>query len=318
MVCVFNSSVDYEMQVKRDPQVPQPNVRVCVPVAKPLRLVREAIESLLIQSYSNWEATVLDDRGDHELEEYVHLRNDKRLTYVGPGKDRGIAHNWNRGIDRADHEYFFILHDDDVLLPNFLHDAVETLNSNPRYAAVHCRSNPIIESRSAITKFAHWAKETRWTLSKRRGRPIVSSGQSGLADLFNGQWMLTPTFVYRASVIRQFRFASLHFALDLDLLGRLLLSGFSIAGLPTANYRMRVHSGSQTYRMSSDMSRFAEEHLVLQRLASQAKLRRWYLAWLCGLIRPLLRIHILLRLLFTFPVQDKAARKTLIRLLFSK
>lgn len=299
--------------------MPHPRVRVCIPVAKPLPYVIESIESLRAQSYSDWLAVVLDDRGDQTLERYVLDQLGSKVSYVGPANSGGISANWNRCLDHADSEFIFILHDDDILSPTFLFDAIETLDKNPHVTAVHCRSKPIWESASVVSRIAHSVKVARWHAACRWGRrAVITKGQSGLAELLIGQWMLTPTFVYRAQRIKDFRFDRLEFALDLDFLGRMYLEGLEIAGIPFVNHRLRIHALSQTHRFNSNLARFAEEHLVISRLTTAAKAKGWHFASLCGLVRPLFRLHVLLRLLLGKPSLDRGARKTLFRHLLSR
>lgn len=292
-------------------------VRVCVPVAKPLRFVEAAIRSLISQTSSEWSATVLDDRGDPELVAYINGLNDPRFAYVGPSSNPGIATNWNRSFGYADTEFLFLLHDDDILEPEFLSNAVKTLDAHPEMAAVHFRTVPIWESESVVSKIAHHTKSARWALARfRKRQEIITRGQLGLAELLIGQWMLTPTFVYRTSMIRVLRFRPLEFALDMDFLGRLLLSGNGIVGIFSPNHRMRIHAQSQTHQKSSDLTRFAEEAYVINQLTTAAWAQGWYLASICGRLRPLFRLHVLLRILLGLRVRDSSQRKSLLRLLF--
>jgi len=295
-----------------------PRIRVCIPVAKPLRFVEAAISSLTSQKFSDWSAVVLDDRGDLELATYVNNLSDPRFTYVGPTSSPGIAANWNRSFRYADAEFLFLLHDDDVLEPEFLSDAVRLLDAHPATAAVHCRSVPIWESDNIVSKVAHHTKSIRWLLARlHKQQEIVTQGQRGLAELLIGQWMLTPTFVYRTEMIRTFQFNSLEFALDLEFLGRLLLSGNGIVGSFSQNHRMRIHAQSQTHQKGTDLTRFVEEVRVINQLSTAAWAQGWYLASVCGRLRPLFRLHILLRLVISLRAGDSSLRRILLRLFLS-
>ncbi len=98
-------------------------VTIAIPAYKD-KWLAEAIESALNQDYENIELIIVDDHSPFGLEKIVtpYLK-DSRVRYYYNEKNLGkesIVNNWNRCVDLAEGEFFVLLCDDDILLPNFV------------------------------------------------------------------------------------------------------------------------------------------------------------------------------------------------------
>ena len=97
----------------------------------PERFLREMIDSVLAQTYSNWELCMAD--GSDETHGYVqeicraYAKRDLRIKYRKLEKNLGIAGNSNACIEMAKGDYISILDHDDLLHPAALHDVMETV-----------------------------------------------------------------------------------------------------------------------------------------------------------------------------------------------
>ncbi len=88
----------------------------------PEKYLREMIESVIAQTYGNWEL-VLVDASPEPLEiigEYT--RDDPRIRYYHLDKNAGISENTNRAIEKACGDYIGLLDHDDVLTPDALYE----------------------------------------------------------------------------------------------------------------------------------------------------------------------------------------------------
>lgn len=86
---------------------------------RPSLLVR-AIESVLAQSFSNFEVIVVDDHSPQDMGELVEGFGDARIRFLRQAENRGVAHSTNLGLQAATGEYISILNDDDCFAPSFL------------------------------------------------------------------------------------------------------------------------------------------------------------------------------------------------------
>ena len=109
-----------------------PKVSVLMPVYKTQEEhLRTAIESILNQSFTDFEFLILDDCPTDTRETIVKSYNDPRIKYLINETNLGISKARNKLIDLAQGEYLAVFDHDDVSLKDRLQKEVEFLDSNP-------------------------------------------------------------------------------------------------------------------------------------------------------------------------------------------
>ena len=98
--------------------------------------VGEAIQSILDQSFQDFEIIVTDDGSRDGSPDVIRRFADKRLNLVAFEKNRGISAAMNNAISRAKGEFIAILNSDDFALPQRLERQVTFLDANPQIAGV--------------------------------------------------------------------------------------------------------------------------------------------------------------------------------------
>jgi len=131
-----------------------PFVSVLMPVYNPGRFLREAIDSVLAQTYSAFELIVIDDASTDGSPEYLaeRARTDPRVRVFRQPQNRGIVAARNRAFAEArpDTTYYAILDSDDVALPDRLEQQVAFLEAHPDHALVGGHTVIIDESSSEV------------------------------------------------------------------------------------------------------------------------------------------------------------------------
>jgi GT2 family glycosyltransferase len=117
------------------PSPVQPLVSIIVPSFNGAKYLREAIDSLLAQTYANLEVIVLDDASTDDTPEIV-ADYAGRITYVRQPKNLGQFENVNDGIRRAKGELIAAWHADDLYLPTIVEAEVAYLERHPEVGAV--------------------------------------------------------------------------------------------------------------------------------------------------------------------------------------
>ncbi|MCL2331748.1 MAG: glycosyltransferase [Proteobacteria bacterium] len=110
----------------------KPKLSVLTPLynTNPVHL-REMIESVLGQTFRDFEFLILNDSPDNkELKTIVESYNDPRIKYFENKKNIGIANSYNRMIDVARGEYFAICEHDDISVPERFEKQVAFLDKN--------------------------------------------------------------------------------------------------------------------------------------------------------------------------------------------
>ena len=108
-----------------------PAVTVIVPVYNCAKYVGECIASLKVQTFSQFEAIVVDDGSTDESLSAAQdaVAGDSRFTVLAHGKNRGLSAARNTGLDRATGEYVVFLDSDDYLARDALEKLVERARS---------------------------------------------------------------------------------------------------------------------------------------------------------------------------------------------
>jgi len=118
-----------------------PLVSVVMPFLNAERFIEEAVESLLGQTFVNWELLFVDDGSSDKssaiAKRYVERYSDK-MKYLehSSHQNHGMSASRNLGIRHARGEYIAFLDADDAYMPNKLEQQVAILDSNPTAAFV--------------------------------------------------------------------------------------------------------------------------------------------------------------------------------------
>lgn len=95
-------------------------VSVIMPSWNTGRYIAESIQSVLTQTYQNWELLIVDDASTDNTDEIVASFQDKRIRYFKNKKNLGAALTRNRAIREAKGEWIAFLDSDDLWMPNKL------------------------------------------------------------------------------------------------------------------------------------------------------------------------------------------------------
>lgn len=114
----------------------QPKVTVIIPTFNRPWQLKRAIESVLSQSFVDFELLVLDDCSDDETRFVVSGFSDERIVYIRHPSNLGFSGNWTYGVKVAKGEYISILGDDDYYRPDFILNRINVFNMSPDVTAV--------------------------------------------------------------------------------------------------------------------------------------------------------------------------------------
>lgn len=118
-----------------------PKVSVLTPLYNtPEPILREMIESILNQSFKDFEFLLLNDSPDNErIDEIVRSYNDPRIIFLDNVKNLGISASRNVLLARARGEYVAIFDHDDISTPDRLEKEAAFLDANPHIGVVSSR-----------------------------------------------------------------------------------------------------------------------------------------------------------------------------------
>jgi hypothetical protein len=106
-------------------------------------LLRVAIESVLAQSFEDFELLILDDGSTDTTPQVIAGIDDPRVRGVRHEPSIGMAANWNYGYQFGQGEFVAVLHDDDFWAPSFLEQAVAAFRDTPEVELVYAAVDPV-------------------------------------------------------------------------------------------------------------------------------------------------------------------------------
>ena len=125
---------------------------VTVPAYK-AQFLAECIDSILAQTYKNFELIIVNDASPQDLDSIVSKYDDPRIKYykneVGFGAEHVVG-NWNKCLEYATGDYTICMGDDDKLLPNCLEEYVKLINQYPGLNLYHGMTMMIDENSNII------------------------------------------------------------------------------------------------------------------------------------------------------------------------
>lgn len=104
------------------------------------RFLKEALESVYKQTYTNWEIIIVDDYStDNSLNIYKTLENNSKVKIYFNGKNEGVGYTKRRCIEEANGEICGFLDPDDALTESALEEMVKCHLEKPEVALIHSK-----------------------------------------------------------------------------------------------------------------------------------------------------------------------------------
>ena len=165
-----------------------PKVSFVVPCYNLAHLLRECLESILTQTYSDLEVLVLDDCSPDDTAEVVSSLPDPRIKYVRNEPNLGHLRNYNKGIALARGDFIWLISPDDYLRkPYALERYVNVMEQNPHLGYVLCPAIKV--ENGSETELVSWS--THGTTDQ------ILSGHEFLEKLLIGNCVVAPTGMVR-------------------------------------------------------------------------------------------------------------------------
>lgn len=217
-----------------------PKVSVLIPAYNYAQYLPEAIDSVLAQTYVDFELIVVDNCSTDNTEEIVnkYAKNDARVKFVQNQENIGMYRNYNQALLYASGEYIKFLNADDKLAPTLLEKFVSILENN--------------HDISIVTSYRQFFGSKNDILQPRyKGR--IEAKTAILASLKHGNWIGEPTTVmFRRSNLNLglFDISLLMFA-DQDMWLRHLRVG-DLYVIDEVLSFFRIHDTQGTCELNSD------------------------------------------------------------------
>jgi glycosyltransferase involved in cell wall biosynthesis len=108
-----------------------PNVTICMAVYNAEKYIKEAIESVLKQTYTDFELLIINDGSTDTSLEIVGSFSDSRIRIIHNSENKGLLFTRNRGLQEALGTYIAIFDADDICAIDRIEKQVHFLENNP-------------------------------------------------------------------------------------------------------------------------------------------------------------------------------------------
>lgn len=232
---------------------------MCVPAYRAEPYVVQAIESVLSQSFQDWELVVVDNASPDRTGEIARSYDDRRIEVHTNPSTISLQDNWNLAVSKARGRFVKVLPADDLIRPECLELQVKQLEANPGLALVSCRRDFIDRDGNVVLRARGLADLLGDQPASRVIDRVMRSGINPIGE--------PAAMMFRRDHFGQAgRFdASLPFPMDLELAVRLLHYG-DFHGQEQALAAFRVRGDSFTGRRVGKQG--AEHRAVLRRIAA--------------------------------------------------
>ena len=210
---------------------PISRVSVGLPVYNGADYLEEALDSLLDQTFEDFELIISDNASTDGTEAIcrAYALCDARIRYMRSTTNRGAAANYNLVLETARGEYFRWAAHDDKIAPEFLLACVQALDSDPEIVLAYARVTHIDANGDCIENY-----ESGFNLE-------APSAVDRFRQFFNAPYKCTPVFgLMRTDVIRRTNRHGNYIGADRILLGQLSLFG-KFHEIPQYLFFRRIH-----------------------------------------------------------------------------
>ena len=158
-------------------------VSIIMPSYNTERFIRDTIESVLVQSYTNWELIIVDDCSNDNTDAIVrHYLTDERIRYIKNDTNSGAAVSRNRALREAKGKWIAFLDSDDLWEPDKLQEQISFMRDNGYHFS--------------YTNYIEIDEE-----SKSNGKRVSGPKRITKHGMYNYCWMGCLTVMYDAEIV---------------------------------------------------------------------------------------------------------------------
>ena len=220
-------------------------VSVIMPVYNTAPYFREAMDSMLTQTFTDFELIVLNDCSPDNAEEILDTYDDPRIVRYKGEKNVGLSNVLNVGIEMARGKYIARMDSDDVSLPQRLQVQVDYLEKHSDVDLVS------VGMRLFGVKEGTWIRELNPEKVKIEAlfhSPVLHASSVWRKDSFEKQGLR-----FRQEMVP---------AEDYDMWTRALLKGLKLVNLPEVLYEYRIHDAQATLQTDKTTTKSREVQMA--------------------------------------------------------
>ena len=243
-------------------------VDVLFPYYGDVTLMKEAVRSVLRQSYGDFRLIVVDDGyPDASIPGWFESLGDSRISYERNETNLGANANYMKCLGKATNELLVVMGADDVMLPNHLEWLVDRAQRFPEADMFQPGVFVIDQNSAPSNTMVERAKEH---YRPKGTGPRLIGGEDAAVSLLRGAWMYFPSLGWRTATMQRIGFRpEYNVVQDLCMVLDILMQGGKLLLDDYATFLYRRHSGSDSSWRALEGTRFDEERAFFRAMASE-------------------------------------------------
>ena len=251
-------------------------VDVLLPYYGDVAMMKQAVQSVLGQTSSDWSLTVIDDGyPDESIPGYFGAlaAEDSRITYLRNEANLGANGNYRKSLTFVRHELAVVMGADDVMLKNYVETVVAAHEQFPSAQIIQPGVEVIDELGQPRTGLADRMK--RFYAPRVHGRRLLS-GEPLAISLMRGNWLYFPSVCWKSDTLVATNFREgLNVVQDLALALDLIKAGGGLVVDSSVCFQYRRHRQSDSSWRALDGTRFIEEQAFFTDMADELAAMGW-------------------------------------------
>lgn len=208
-----------------------PLISVIMPVYNTAPFLKEAIESILSQTETNFELILINDASTDDSSVVINTFTDPRIRIINNEKNLGLAVSLNKGIRAATGKYIARMDGDDISLPHRFEEQLKIIKTADRRSLI-CSTCLLIDENG--NKIGKWKDDSKYTSPKEIRKQLP-----------NNNCIVHPSVLVRRDLLAEFFYdPEQHESEDYDLWLRMASDAIQFIKIPEALvlHRIRKHS----------------------------------------------------------------------------
>ncbi|MCZ4081790.1 glycosyltransferase family 2 protein [Streptomyces antarcticus] len=258
-----------------------------------VRLMQDAVRSVLAQTDREFRLVVIDDGREAEVPGWFEGLGDDRVHYTRNAHNLGITKNFQKCVELSEADYVVIMGCDDLLHPDYLKTVRGLAEATPGIGMVQ-PGVEVIDGSGRVTQGL--ADNTK----KRLYQPQVKgtrlrAGEELAASVLRGNWLYFPSIAGRGEALRKVSFRDDYSVIqDLALVVDLLEAGERMVVDNSATvFQYRRHAVSESSVQAFSGTRFTEAARYFHAVAERMDARGWPKAARAARFHSASRLHAL-------------------------
>jgi glycosyltransferase involved in cell wall biosynthesis len=223
-----------------------PQVTVLMPVFNASKYLREAMDSILVQSFKDFEFLIIDDGSTDDSVEIINTYQDPRIRLLKNENNLGISDTLNKGIERSSTSLIARMDADDISHPSRLEKQVQYMDNHPQCALLSTWAN-VVDQHKKFVRLERYRTEFYYY------------------NLTFECWMYHSTIMFRKDMIQAVGSYSMKYSEDYDLFWK-VSQRFEIGNLMEALVDYRLSPTSLNTVLKKDQYDLANKQNVVRNI----------------------------------------------------